>query len=286
MHPIQRQKIKKDKGIAVTTYIPPKESGLSKLVFKASVELVPSFNEPESLALNFLWHTAIILKDIERPGWSGYMSNVSVGKYPGKSIVNLLPIIDLDPSNMSCIYSTINFVIDQAKRLNIETPVLTFDQPLWLKVAEIINVKSIRIVLILVGFHLIMSFLGSIGKLMKGSEISEALQTVYGKNAVEHMMSGKAVTRAIRGHFRTSSALFTKLISPIFQASFDQNNNQHDNDIYVNNTRNVSEENDNSDLDYFKEENDEKTIINTDDQLSESEITILGELYKIIEKTP
>ena len=83
-----------------------------------------------------------------------------------------------------------------------------------------------------------------------------------------------------------SSALFTKLISPIFQASFDQNNNQLDNDIYVNNTCNVSEENDNSDLDYSKEENDEKTIINTDDQLSESEITILGELYKIIEKTP
>ena len=67
--------------------------------------------------------------------------------------------------------------------------------------AEIINVKSIKTVLILVGFHLIMSFLGSIGKLMKGSEISEALQTVYGKNAVEHMMSGKAVRRAIRGIF-------------------------------------------------------------------------------------
>ena len=32
------------------------------------------------------------------------------------------------------------------------------------------------------------------------------------------------------------------------------------------------------------EKNDENTIINTDDQLSESEITILGELYKIIEK--
>ena len=152
--------------------------------------------------------------------------------------------------------------------------------------AEIINVKSIKIVLILGEFHLIMSCLGSIGKLIKGSEISEALQTVYGKNPAEHMMSGKAVIRAIRGHFLTSSALFTKLISPIFQASFDQNNNQLDNDIYVNNTCNISEENDNSDLDYSKEENDEKTIINTDDQLSESEITILGELYKIIEKTP
>ena len=38
-----------------------------------------------------------------------------------------------------------------------------------------------------------MSFLGSIGTLMKGSGILEDLQSVYGKSAVEHM-SGKAVT--------------------------------------------------------------------------------------------
>ena len=127
-----------------------------------------------------------------------------------------------------------------------------------------------------------MSFLGSIGTLMKGSGILEDLQTEYGKNAVEHM-SGKTVTRAIWGHFLTSSALFIKLMSPLFQASFDQNNTQPDNDIYVNNTRDVSKENDNSDIDYSKDENDENTI-NTDDQLSESEITNFGELYKIIEK--
>ena len=112
----------------MTTSIPPEDSGLSKLVFKASAELVPSFCGPENLAQNFLWHTAIFLKNIERPGWPGYMANVCVGKYPGKSTVNLLPITDFDPSNMSCIYSTINFAIDQTNRLNIETPVLTFDQ--------------------------------------------------------------------------------------------------------------------------------------------------------------
>ena len=55
---------------------------------------------------------------------------------------------------------------------------------------------------------------------MKGSGISEALQTVYGKNAVEYLMIGKAATRAIRGHSITSSALFTKFLSPIFPALF------------------------------------------------------------------
>ena len=37
-------------------------------------------------------------------------------------------------------------------------------------------------------------------------------------------------------------------------------------------------------IDYSEEENVESTIIDKDDQLSESEITILSELYKIIEK--
>ena len=75
-------------------------------------------------------------------------------------------------------------------------------------------------------------------------------------------------------NFLTSSALFTKLLIPIFPASFDQNNTPPDNDIYDNNIRDVSEENDNIDLDYSKEKNDENTIINIDHQLSESEITI------------
>ena len=98
------------------------------------------------------------------------------------------------------------------------------------------------------------------------------------------MMSSKAVTRAIRGHFFTLSALFIKLLSPTFSTSIDQNNTPPDNDISDNNIRDVSEENDNIDQDYSKEENDENTIINTDDQLSESKITTLGELSKIIEK--
>ena len=48
----------------------------------------------------------------------------------------LLSIIDLGPTNPTCMFTTLEFVIDQAKSLNIKMPVLTFDQPLWLKAAE------------------------------------------------------------------------------------------------------------------------------------------------------
>ena len=91
------------------------------------------------------------------------------GEYPGKSTVTFLPIFDLDPNNMSFIYSTILFVVSQAERLGIKTPVLTFDQPLWIKAIEIARAKSLDIVLILRGFHLMMNHVGSIGFVMKGS---------------------------------------------------------------------------------------------------------------------
>ena len=33
---------------------------------------------------------------------------------------------------------------------------------------------------------------------MKGSGLKEALQVIYGENAVEHMLTGKAISRALR----------------------------------------------------------------------------------------
>ena len=133
------------------------------------------------------------------------MTDVSKGDYPGQSIVHMLPIIDLDPTDMSCIYSTLLFVIKQAKELNIPTPILTFDQPLWLKAMEIVKALNLKVVLILGGFHTMMSYVGSIGKLMSQSGLSTALETVYGKVAVTHILTGKAIAKALRGFFMLES---------------------------------------------------------------------------------
>ena len=65
------------------------------------------------------------------------------------------------------------------------------------------------------GFHTMMSFLGSIGSMMKGSGLEEALENVYGSNAVTHMISGKAISRALRGHFLIEAALMNKLLLQI-----------------------------------------------------------------------
>ena len=62
-----------------------------------------------------------------------------------------------------------------------------------------------------------MSYLGSIGNIMKGSGSVEYLQVVYSENAVQHMISGKAITRALRGHFLFKSALRLTIIDRLLQ---------------------------------------------------------------------
>ena len=78
-------------------------------------------------------------------------------------MIRMLPLIDLNPSDETCIYSTFLFVQNQAKLLNIATPCITFDQPLWLKAVDICSASRLDIVCRLGGFHVLMSFLGSIG---------------------------------------------------------------------------------------------------------------------------
>ena len=63
--------------------------------------------------------------------------------------------------------------------------------------------KSLDFIL-LVGF---ISFIGSIGHFMRGAGLSEALVTIYGENAVNTMISGKSIARALRGIFLTDRVL-------------------------------------------------------------------------------
>jgi hypothetical protein len=45
---------------------------------------------------------------VNRLGWSALCQMVYKEPFPGKSSVAFLPMIDMDPSDMTCIYSTLN----------------------------------------------------------------------------------------------------------------------------------------------------------------------------------
>ena len=100
---------------------------------------------------------------------------------------------------------------------------ITFDQPLWVKAMNIIKNKSMNIVCQLGGFYTLMSFMGGIGTMMTASGLEESLETVYGENVVQHMMLGKAILRALRGHFLIEAALTNKLISNFLLQNLKEN---------------------------------------------------------------
>ena len=83
---------------------------------------------------DIIWQLGWILSSQShlRPNWSGIMQR-SVYKNEvefHQSDVLLLPIISLSQTDLTCIYSTLLFIQDQAKKMNISTLYDTFDQPL------------------------------------------------------------------------------------------------------------------------------------------------------------
>ena len=78
------------------------------------------------------------------------------------------------------------------------TPILTFDQPMWWKALMVVELEPTgsnlkRIILRLSSFHTEINFLGCIGHLMDSSGLQEMLESIYVRNAVVHMLSGKAI---------------------------------------------------------------------------------------------
>ena len=76
--------------------------------------------------------------------------------------------------------------------------------------AKIIEEANLRIVCRLGGFQMMMSFLG-IRNLMESSDIDLFIE-VYVENTINHIMSGKAVSRALSIQFLTKTILVTLLL--------------------------------------------------------------------------
>ena len=83
---------------------------------------------------------------------------------------------------------------------------------------EITKSKSLNVVCRLGGFHLLISFLGSIGKVMEYSGILELFQVVDSSATAVHILLGKAYVRALQSHFLIQFAqepIIFQFISPL-----------------------------------------------------------------------
>ena len=136
--------------------------------------------------------------------WSAFMCQITINvDVDAVCQVEFFPLIDLDPNNMSTVF-TLMFVSDQRKKYKLE-PVVTFDQPLWLKAMTIKKNNCLPITILLRHFHTQISFLGSIRYVIKSSDILELLSTAYPPNSAQQMLQGNK--RAMRGHDLLTTAL-------------------------------------------------------------------------------
>ncbi|ELU13381.1 hypothetical protein CAPTEDRAFT_209293 [Capitella teleta] len=125
------------------------------------------------------------------PSWGGFMQLASKGEFCKKTRTEILPFINLQPTNPSSIYTALNFAREQSSLHGMETCFVTFDQPLYAKAIEIVASDEILqgVVVRLGGFHLLMSFMGSVGYIMGGSGLEVLWESVYAPASVVHMMT-------------------------------------------------------------------------------------------------
>jgi hypothetical protein len=128
--------------------------------------------------------------------------------------IEFLPFIDLNPADMSATYTTLEFVIAESKK-HSPYPIVTFDQPLWWKAMLIKHAKGMKVTVLLGNFHTQLSFLGSIGAVMKNSGISGVLGTVYEEPTVKKILQGKSYKRAMRAHLLLSTTLKKIIIEQV-----------------------------------------------------------------------
>ena len=80
--------------------------------------------------LNLLMKIARTLRS-DAPWWLGVIKAVSIGSHAGQATVRFLSMIDLHPTNMTCIYSSICFISRECERHNC-TPVITYLRPTFM----------------------------------------------------------------------------------------------------------------------------------------------------------
>nr|XP_023029640.1 GPN-loop GTPase 3 [Leptinotarsa decemlineata] len=142
---------------------------------------------------------------------SGAMSALSVMVNLELPHVNILSKMDLlsksakkrlesvPPSDYDTIFSVLSEVADDNKdRISEQNYYfVTFDQPLYLKAREILACEAESNPNKLAN---IIARIGSIGFIMEGSGLKEALCKIYAENSVDKIIQGIAYSRAVRGH--------------------------------------------------------------------------------------
>ncbi len=97
------------------------ENTRSVVTFRALPHMI---TEDSTELVDFLWKISLSVQ-YPCPGWSGMMQMVHNESRNWKAAITFLSLINLQPNDPTCIYSTMMFVSKQAKMYNFTPELLT-----------------------------------------------------------------------------------------------------------------------------------------------------------------
>lgn len=137
------------------------------------------------------------------PAWSGFNSLVTKADIP-VATVRYLPFIHAPPTDFSTIHTIIQKLVKIAMTQGQHHILVTADLAIYSKAQQILWEKTDlqnQVTMRLGGMHLIMAFLGSIGKLYGDGGFQACLTSsgLYAPASAQLMLQGKHYARGIRG---------------------------------------------------------------------------------------
>lgn len=189
-----------------------KKAGLGNVPITDLDLMNPNFSyDFDMSSTDLLWIYNHKVRSIDVKGWNGFMENLTQDLPYTRSRILYLPCLNHPPSNYDTIYTVLSLAAERIENKKQKVAIVTFDQPLYWKANEILHSttdpKLKNVVVRLGGFHLIMSFLGSIGQIMDGSGLKELFSVFYASASVDKMLAGHAYSRAVRAHILVHCAL-------------------------------------------------------------------------------
>lgn len=218
MKALDKVKILRGAEVKILPFTNNKQIGLNAITFLPIAELSSSIANDQPLLTpgDTLWAAGWVIKahDFEFPhsNWNGWMKQIHANDAKQSTQIDFLPVIEGDPNDLNTIFTTLKECI----RLN-GTAVVTFDLPIWLKAVNIIKQANLPVIPRLGGFHLLKSYLGSIGNIMQDSGLLEVIQLIYpGSTTANHIMDGGCFDKAIRAHLLIDAAIYQHVMKFAF----------------------------------------------------------------------
>ena len=161
-------------------------------------------------------HPALLI-----PGWTGFNITMRKNIVVVESTIGYLDTLDSPATDLKTAYEVLCRGCEIKDRLELEAVVCVFDQSFYAKAAEVYwkNKELFKDLLIMLGgFHLLMTLLGIIG-----TRFGEAVQSeVVAEGSIDKVLTGKNYNRAVRLHKIIYEAVM-RLLVDTFEFSLTEN---------------------------------------------------------------